>query len=108
MFAVLYRWRLKPGTEPAFREAWKAMTETIRTRYGTGGSRLHRTDDGELIAYAAWPSRESWAEAGRFPSSNPEASAKMHECIEQSLGATLLEVTDDLLTTPPARGPEEG
>jgi len=98
MFAILYRWRLKPGTEEAFREAWKAMTETIKVQRGTGGSRLHRTDDGELLAYAVWPSREHWEAAGKLPSTNPEAGARMRACIEQSLPITTLEVVDDLLT----------
>ena len=49
MIAVMYRWRLKPGMEARFQEAWSAMTEAIAARSGTGGSRLHRTGDGELV-----------------------------------------------------------
>lgn len=97
MFAILYRWTLKPGTEEAFREAWKAMTESIKVHYGTGGSRLHRTDDGAFLAYAIWPSREQWEAAGNLLSTNPEAGARMRSCIEQSLPITPLEVVDDLL-----------
>jgi heme-degrading monooxygenase HmoA len=100
MFAVLYRWKLHPGTEPAFREAWRSATESIRARYGTGGSRLHRTDDGEFVAYALWPSREAWTEARNLPSVNPEAGAKMRECIAESLPTTTLDVLDDLLGLP--------
>ena len=101
MFAVLYRWKLKPGTEEAFREAWKAMTESIATRSRTGGSRLHRTDDGHFVAYAVWPSRQVWEDAGKLPSANADAAAKIRECIEQSLGTTPLDVVDDLLREPP-------
>jgi heme-degrading monooxygenase HmoA len=97
MFAVLYRWKLKPGTEETFREAWKAMTETIKVQRGTVGSRLHRTDDGEFVAYAVWPSRQLWEAAGKLPSTNPEAGARMRACIEQSLPSTTLDVLDDLL-----------
>jgi len=97
MFAVLYRWKLKPGTEEAFREAWKAMTERITVQRGTGGSRLHRTDDGDFAAYAVWPSRERWEAAGKLPSSDPEAGARMKACIEESRPITLLDVLDDLL-----------
>jgi quinol monooxygenase YgiN len=97
MFAVQYRWRLEPNTEDAFRAAWRAMTESIRAAYGTHGSRLHRTDDGELVAYAVWPSRERWEQAGKQPSVNAEAGAAMRACIAQSLGATPLDVIDDLL-----------
>jgi hypothetical protein len=50
MFAVLYRWKIKPGSEDAFRAAWTAMTEAIAKRSETGGSRLHRSADGEFVA----------------------------------------------------------
>ena len=70
MIAVLYRWKVKAGAEMAFREAWNAMTETIRVRHGTGGSRLHRTDDGEFVAYAVWPSRPHWEAAAKLPSTS--------------------------------------
>lgn len=101
MFAVLYRWKLKPGTEQTFRDAWCTATESIRARHGTAGSRLHRTDEGELFAYAVWPDRRTWEEAGKMPSANPEAGATMRACIEASLGATALEVLDDRLTALP-------
>ena len=97
MFTVLYRWRLKPGAEPAFRQAWRVATESIRARYGTGGSRLHRTDEGEFIGYAVWPDRPTWEKAQTLPSVNPVAGAAMRACIEEALGATPLEVLDDLL-----------
>ena len=97
MFAILYRWKLKPGTEETFRDAWKAMTETIKAKYGTGGSRLHRTDDGDFVAYAVWPHREHWGATGKLPSTNPEASARMRACIAHSLPSTPLEVLEDLL-----------
>jgi len=98
MFVVQYRWRLLPGTEDAFRAAWRAMTEAIRARHGTSGSRLHRTDDGELLAYAVWPSRQAWEAARAQPSSDPQAGAAMRACIAHSYDPTPLAVIDDLLT----------
>ncbi|HWO18235.1 MAG TPA: antibiotic biosynthesis monooxygenase [Kofleriaceae bacterium] len=97
MFVVQYRWRLVPGTEEAFRTAWRAMTVAIRARHGTSGSRLHRTDDGELVAYAVWPSRQAWEAAAAQAPADPEAGAAMRACIAHSYGATPLEVVDDLL-----------
>ncbi len=41
MFAILYRWKLEPGTEETFREAWKAMTETIKEQRGTDARAQH-------------------------------------------------------------------
>jgi quinol monooxygenase YgiN len=98
MFVVQYRWRLLPGSEDAFRAAWRTMTVAIRARHGTSGSRLHRTDDGELVAYAVWPSRQAWESALAQPSTDPEAGAAMRACVAHSYGAMPLTIVDDLLT----------
>ncbi|MCX5746793.1 MAG: antibiotic biosynthesis monooxygenase [Proteobacteria bacterium] len=97
MFAVMYRWQLAPGSEARFADAWRVMTEAIRQRNGTQGSRLHRADDGDFVAYAAWPSREAWEAAGHLPPADPVAFATMRECIAVSRGATPLAILDDLL-----------
>lgn len=73
------------------------MTESITARSGSGRSRLHRTDNGEFLAYAVWPSRQQWEGAGTLPSSNADAGATMRACIERSIGTTMLDVVDDLL-----------
>lgn len=98
MFVVQYRWRLQPGSESSFRAAWRTMTLAIRDRHGTSGSRLHRTDDGELVAYAVWPSRQAWEAARAHPPADPEAGAAMRACVAHSYGAIPLEIIDDLLT----------
>jgi heme-degrading monooxygenase HmoA len=98
MFAVVYRWKLKPGTEATFRAAWREATASIRAGYGTSGSRLHRADDDEVVAYAVWPSRDAWERAGASPSANPEAGAAMRACIATSHPAAPLEVLDDELS----------
>jgi Antibiotic biosynthesis monooxygenase len=99
MFAVLYRFKLKAGTEPAFREAWRTGTHAIRSRYGTSGSRLHRTDDGALLAYAVWPDRAAWEKAQTLASASPESGAVMRACMAEPLTTTPLDVIDDLLIT---------
>jgi heme-degrading monooxygenase HmoA len=103
MFAVIYRWKAKPGTEDEFRTAWRALTEAIAARYGTSGSRLHRAANDEYVAYAVWPSRARWEEAGKGPSADPDAGARMRACIETSHDAEPLAVIDDLL-----KGPADG
>ncbi len=97
MFAVLYEFKLKPGTEPAFREAWGTATRAIRARYGTSGSRLHRTDDGALVAYAVWPDRATWETAQSLPSVSPEPGTAMRACMAEPMTSTPLNVLDDLL-----------
>ena len=38
MFAVLYRWQVKPGREDEFRDAWHRATEAIYQHRGSLGS----------------------------------------------------------------------
>ena len=100
MFAVLYRWKLKPGREEDFRGAWAKATTAIRARYGTSGSRLHRADDGTLVAYAVWPDRAAWERAQKEPSSAPEQGKIMKDCTEEFLGSTPLALVEDMLVEP--------
>jgi heme-degrading monooxygenase HmoA len=65
MFVVVYRFRVREGSEELFQQAWEKRTHEIAERNGGLGSRLHRTEDGAFIAYAQWPSREVWQEAGK-------------------------------------------
>jgi heme-degrading monooxygenase HmoA len=97
MLAIIYRWRLHAGREDDFRAAWAEMTESIRVRWGTRGSRLHRNAEGELVAYAVWPSRERWSEARGEPSANPAAGEAMRACIAESFPSMVLDVVDDRL-----------
>lgn len=99
MFAVLYRFKLQPGTESAFQDAWHAGTLAIRSHYGTSGSRLHRADDGALVAYAVWPNRAAWEKAQTLPSASPESGATMRACMTEPVTSTPLEVVDDLLAS---------
>ena len=69
------------------------------SRYGTSGSRLHRTDDGALLAYAVWPDRAAWEKAQTLPSASPESGAVMRACMAEPLTTTPLDVIDDLLIT---------
>jgi quinol monooxygenase YgiN len=102
VFAVLYRWRLKAGSEETFRQAWARATTAIRARYGTSGSRLHRADDGSFVAYAVWPDRAAWELAQSQPSAAPEEGAIMKACAEEFLGATPLAIVEDMLVAPRA------
>lgn len=97
MFIALYRWRLKEGREESFREGWRRLTGEIYSRRGSYGSRLHRAEDGTWIAYAQWPDRRTWEEAGGAGADDAEALEMMRESIEVSHPPVLMEVSDDLL-----------
>ena len=101
MFAVIYRWKLIPGREAEFEEGWKAGTAAIAREFGGWGSRLHRGEDGVVVAYAQWPDRETWEKAmqTRMHHSNDEAREKYRSAFEPESFETLFagEVTADLL-----------
>ncbi|MDH4389365.1 MAG: antibiotic biosynthesis monooxygenase [Fimbriimonas sp.] len=94
-FAVLYRWRLVPGSEAEFTESWTAVTEALKTRGGRG-SRLHKAEDGTYWAYAQWPSAE--AREGAFREAVEVTSVRpMSESIAERFDEIRLEVIADLL-----------
>ncbi|MGE3143366.1 MAG: antibiotic biosynthesis monooxygenase [Hyphomonadaceae bacterium] len=101
MFAVVYRWRIKPGLEAKFEEGWAKGTMAIRRDLGGWGSRLHRTADGRYFAYAQWPDEASFMKnrAERMPYSDPEARKLYTEALEDSEAELLImgEVQNDLL-----------
>lgn len=96
-FAVIYRWRLKPGTEEVFRQAWETVTLGIKERRGGLGSRLHGAADGTWVAYAQWPSRDSWARSRNQGPVNEDASAVMAEAIAEAFEPLELNPIRDLL-----------
>lgn len=101
MFVAVYAWRVKPGREEDFRRGWARVTEAIRARWGTFGSRLHRTLDGEFVGYAGWPDEATWraAIAAGWDIGEPEARALMRDAIESSRPEPvfLMNVDEDLL-----------
>jgi heme-degrading monooxygenase HmoA len=76
-FVVMYRWRLRPGMERQFQQAWERATPLLIRNRGALGSRLHKADDGTWVAYAQWPSKETWERSRASPSVDPEASQQM-------------------------------
>lgn len=66
MYAVLYRWRVEDEKAADFVRQWELATAAIRDRCGSFGSRLHRTEDGEWMAYARWPDLTSLDECRRL------------------------------------------
>lgn len=103
MYVVAYAWRVKPGKEEQFRDAWRRGTREIARIYGGLGSRLHRERDGRFIGVAEWPDYATWKRAfdARMVYEDREARALFLDALaddgaapEPLLG---MEVTDDLL-----------
>lgn len=104
MFVAVYWWRVHPGKEEQFREAWRRGTERITAIYGSYGSRLHRDTDGRFVGYAEWPDEARWRAAmdARMVYDDPEARAMFVDAIAEAPAGNApvftMEVTDDLLT----------
>jgi hypothetical protein len=104
MYVAVYGWRVKPGKEEQFREAWRRGTRAITRTYGSFGSRLHRAEDGRFIGYAEWPDAATWREAyaKRMVYDDPEARALFIDALEEDSRPgeliAAMEVLDDLLT----------
>jgi hypothetical protein len=57
MFAVIYRFRLKPHQEENYRKYWNLIVNYFLEKRGAIGSCLHKNDDGLWVAYSRWPNR---------------------------------------------------
>lgn len=101
MFAVVYRWRIRPDLEEKFVEGWRRGTLAIRRDLGGLGSRLHRIGPGEYFAYAQWPDEATFQKnrAERMPYNDPDARALYTAALEDSEAQLVVlgEVADDLL-----------
>lgn len=64
MFAVIYSFTVKENRDSDFVKGWKGLTELIYEFEGSLGSRLHKEAEGKYIAYAQWPTKFIWENAG--------------------------------------------
>ena len=97
-FAVIYRWRLHPGMECQFQQAWERATPLLMRQRGALGSRLHKAEDGTWFAYAQWPDRKAWEQSRALPSVDPEASRQMREAEAETFAPVLLTPVADFLS----------
>ena len=96
-FAVLYRWRLRPGADAAFVQAWSHVPQRLRQQRGSLGSRLHRGADGLWYSDALWPSVLARADAFARGPEDPAASRTTREAIAGQLPEIVLESVADFL-----------
>ena len=104
--AVLYRWRLMPGTEHTFRAAWVEGTRLIHKTCASYGARLHKGDDGLFWSYARWPSEEvRKACFDRHDFFSMDCFKTMQACIAERFPEIVLTLTDDALAERKAAHP---
>ena len=98
MFTVIYSFNVKPNHIESFEKAWRDMTILIIEYEGSLGSRLHKQNELNYIAYAQWPSKSTWVNSG---SKLPEISKEIRNIMKESCDKidTLfeLEIVEDLL-----------
>jgi heme-degrading monooxygenase HmoA len=100
MIAILYSWRIKPNKEQQFIESWSQVTEFLRDKRGSLGSRLHRGNNGLFYGYAQWKSDEERQNAFQHSTEISDSIEKMRDSIEESFAEIMLEpIADFLIST---------
>ena len=103
-FIVLYRWRLRPGHEKLFQDAWSIVTQELVER-GSLGSRLHFGNDGLWYSYAQWPSAEARTAAFATVLKVDDAQRTMDEAVSERFPEIVLSPSvDHLLASPRSPG----
>ncbi len=97
MFAVIYTFTVKENRNKDFIKGWKGLTQLIYEYEGSLGSRLHMKSKNEYVAYAQWPDKSTWENAGgHLPEMANSSSRLMKESCEKIETLYELEVLEDL------------
>ena len=98
MYTVIYSFSVKSGHLDEFFDGWEGLTKLIYEFEGSLGSRLHKVDALNYIAYAQWPSKEVFDNAGdNLPESADIFRSKMRSACEEVKTLHKMEVVKDLL-----------
>ncbi len=89
-FAVIYRWKLTPGLEPGFVEAWQSVARTLEEQFGAHGVCLHAAEDSTWVACAMWPNRKAWENARLESPDGFAAMRNMQHAIERRFEPILM------------------
>lgn len=101
MYYIIYQFNVKPGHEKRFVKAWSEVTEAIIEHCGGLGSRMHKSEKGEYIAYAQWPSKEHRDNAELPESIRNGIGAEMRDCCDSIDELYELNLISDLLVPIP-------
>jgi hypothetical protein len=59
MFAVIYKFKLKPEQEELYQSHWHKIASFFKENCGAIGSCLHKGENGLWIAYSRWPDKST-------------------------------------------------
>lgn len=96
-FAVVYQWRVRAGMESQFRSAWEDLTAFLREHRGALGSRLHRTDNGTVVAYAQWPDQATWERSCAQHEEDAVLSQRLLNAVDETWSPMFLTTVADRL-----------
>ena len=97
MFAVLYIFDVIPGKEKEFKKSWSDLTKLIYKYEGSLGSRLHIGKENQFIAYAQWPDKNTWKQAGdNLPPETDQVRQMMKDSCHSITTQHELQVEEDL------------
>ena len=103
MFSVIYKFEVKPNRKDSFEKSWKDLTQLIYSYSGSLGSRLHKKDECNYIAYAQWPNKETWENSSeKLPEKSNEISKLMKESCVSIETLFELELIEDLIKDEPS------
>ena len=80
MYCIIYRFEIIGGQEDRFIKSWTDVTQAFNDHCGALGSRLHKNEKLEYIAYAQWPSKEKRDNADLPSEVKESAYAEMRSC----------------------------
>lgn len=60
MLTFLYRWNIPREEQENFRKDWTELTKVAKSDYGAINVVLYRSENGDFVALANWPSIEHW------------------------------------------------
>lgn len=99
MYVVLYSFTVKSNQVDAFIKGWKGLTNLIYQYEGSLGSRLHKKEPLEYIAYAQWPSKDTFEKSGgNLPKKADEFRDLMRSSCSKIEIVSKAEVVQDLLS----------
>ena len=90
VFAVVYKFKLKPAQEDSYKKSWHMVAEYFVANCGAIGSSLHKGDDGLWLAYSRWPNKDVrdavWLNNGldQLPQDILEAVGKIKEIKQEN------------------------
>ena len=93
MFAVIYRFRLRPEQESTYIKAWNIVADYFIQQRGALGSCLHKSENTIWVAYSRWTDRSTrdaaWPGDGEphvdIPTDVREAIAQIQKIKKQNI-----------------------